>query len=186
MARDLIDAAAHDLGPGIPPSRTQEVPLLGAVGYQRRWRSRDEVAGRTGLPVGQVERLLGRYGSCLDDLIELIGARPALAEPLPGACDYLGAEVVYACTHEGAERLDDVLARRTRIAFECADRGLAAAPLAAGLMAGELGWDHARTEREIARYRRAVAAELAGEREPDDELAYKALTRATDTVPFYG
>ena len=186
MARDLIDAAARDLGSSVPRSRTHGVPLVGALGYEQHWRSRDRIARDAGLAVPEVERLLGRYGSCLDDLIGLIGARPELGEPLPGSGGSLGAEVVYACTHEGAVRLDDVLARRTRVAFEVADRGLAAAPLAARLMAGELGWDHARTEREIAQYRRLVAAALAGEREPDDKLAFEALTQAGDSVPFYG
>ena len=44
-------------------------------------------------------------------------------------------------THEGARHLDDVLTRRTRISIETFDRGVAAAPVAARLMADELGWD---------------------------------------------
>ena len=63
-----------------------------------------------------------------DELLDLIRARPELGEPLPGADDYLGAEVVYAASHEGALHLDDVLARRTRISIEAWDRGVSAAP----------------------------------------------------------
>jgi glycerol-3-phosphate dehydrogenase len=174
MARDLIDAAAHDLGPDVPPSRTHEVPLVGAVGYPQRWAARDHIAAASGLSVAQVERLLGRYGSCIDDLLELIAGRPGLGTPLPGAGGYLAAEVSYACTHEGALHLDDVLARRTRIAFELADRGIAAAPQAAALMAAELGWDAARTSQEVARYRDGIAAMLAAEQAPDDALAFQA------------
>ena len=37
----------------------------------------------------------------------------------------VGAEAVYAVTHEGALHLDDVLTRRTRVSIETADRGLA-------------------------------------------------------------
>jgi glycerol-3-phosphate dehydrogenase len=210
MARDLIDAAAGDLaapggggparqdggrparpdggqpgGPGaVPPSRTHEVPLLGAAGFAERWASRGRLAADSGLPAGQVERLLGRYGSCIDDLLELIGRRPELASPLGGS-GYLAAEIVYACTHEGAVRLDDVLARRTRIAIETRDRGLAAAGPAAALMAAELGWDDARTSREVAQYGQVIAAEQAAQGEPDDRLAYQALVKAGDPVPFY-
>ena len=79
-----------------------------------------------------------------------------------------------------------MLARRTRIAIETRDRGLAAAPQAAALMAAELGWDDERTSREIAQYGQAVAAELAAEREPDDQLAYQARLKAPDPVAFYG
>jgi glycerol-3-phosphate dehydrogenase len=186
MARDLIDAAAADLAGAIPPSRTGDVPLAGAAGYAERWEAREGLAAGSGLPAGQVERLLGRYGSCIDDLLELISKRPGLGQPVGGSGGYLGAEIVYACSHEGAARLDDVLARRTRIAMETRDRGLAAASQAAALMAAELGWDDARTSREVAQYGQAVAAELAAEREPDDQLAYQARLKAADPVAFYG
>ncbi len=53
---------------------------------------------------------------------------PELAEPLVHAEDYLGGEVVYAVTHEGARHLDDVLTRRTRISIETFDRGVLCAP----------------------------------------------------------
>jgi len=187
MARDLIDAAARDLfdGDAILPSRTERVPLAGAEGYAGRWAGRRQIAVDGGLPVSQVERLLGRYGSDIDDLLGLIAARPALGQPIPGSGGYLGAEIVFACTHEGAVRLDDVLARRTRTTIETRDRGQEAAPHAAGLMAPELGWTEARTAAEIARYRALVAADLAGEAQPDDLSAYRAKAATPDPVPFY-
>ena len=53
--------------------------------------------------------------------------------------------------------------RRTRIALESADRGRAAAPVVAEIMARVLMWDDARREEEIAIYLseidRAIAAE---------------------------
>jgi glycerol-3-phosphate dehydrogenase len=170
----------------IPPSRTHQVPLVGAAGYAQRWDSRERLASASGLPASQVERLLGRYGSCIDDLLALIAGRPELAQPVGGPGGYLAAEVVYACTHEGAVRLDDVLARRTRIAIESRDRGLAAAPRVAALMAAELGWDGERASREVDQYARAVAADLAAQGEPDDLLASQARAKAPDPVPFYG
>jgi glycerol-3-phosphate dehydrogenase len=185
MARDLIDAAAADLPGPVPPSRTATIPLVGAAGFAERWAGRQRLAAASGLPVGQVERLLGRYGSAVDDLLELVRARPGLGQPVEGAGGYLAAEVVYACTHEGAVRLDDVLARRTRTAIEVRDRGLAAAPRAAALMAGELGWDEARAGQEVTRYRDAVTADLAAQAEPDDLGAYRAAAAAAHPVPFY-
>jgi glycerol-3-phosphate dehydrogenase len=185
MARDLIDAAVADLPGLVPPSRTGALPLVGAAGFAERWAGRQRLAAASGLPVGQVERLLERHGSAVDDLMGLIRGRPELAKPVDGAGGYLAAEVVYACTHEGAVRLDDVLARRTRTAIEVRDRGLAAAPRAAALMAGELGWDEARTRQEVSRYRDIVAADLAAQSEPDDLRAYQAQASAPDPVPFY-
>jgi len=185
MARDLIDAAARGLGRTVPPSRTRAVPLVGAAGYAERWDARQQIAQRSDLPAAEIERLLGRYGSTIDDLLELISRRPELRQRLRGANGYLAAEIVYGCTHEGAMRLDDVLARRTRIAFETRDSGLEAAPQAAALMAPELGWDDARVRREIAHYRQAVAADLAAQDQPDDKLAVEARLQADDPAPFY-
>ena len=186
MARDLIDAAAADLPGPVPPSRTGALPLVGAAGFAERWAGRQRLAAASGLPVAQVERLLGRYGSAVDDLLGLVRARPELGQPVEGAGGYLAAEIVYACTHEGAVRLDDVLARRTRTTIEVRDRGLAAAPRAAALMAGELGWDEERAGLEVSRYRDAVTADLAAQAEPDDLRAYRAATAAGRAVPFYG
>ena len=188
MARDVVDAAVADLaadGTSGRPSLTHQTPLLGAAGYAERLASAAELAARSGLAAAQVERLLNRYGSCADDLLNLIASRPDLGQQLPGGAGYLAAEIAYACSHEGAVRLDDALARRTRIAIETRDRGLAAAPAAAALMAGELGWDPARTQRELEEYRQGVAADLAAQAEPDEKLAYQARLTAPDPAPFY-
>ena len=184
MARDVIDAAAADLG-ARGPSLTHQIPLLGAAGYAERLSAADRLAARSGLPTAQVERLLNRYGSCADDLLDLIASRPDLAHQLPGGAGYLAAEIAYACSHEGAVRLDDALARRTRITIETRDRGLAAAPAAAALMAEELGWDPARTRRELEQYQQSVAAALAAQAEPDEKQAYQARVAAADPAGFY-
>src|SRR5690606_32276501 len=101
----------------------------------------------------RIEHLLRRYGTLTDELLDLIRARPELVEPVPGADDYILAEIVYAASHEGALHLDDVLARRTRISIEAWDRGVSAAPVAAELMGEVLGWDAERREREVSAYR---------------------------------
>jgi len=117
-----------------------------------------------------------------DELLDLIRSDPSLLEPLPGTDDYIGAEVVYAATHEGALHLDDVLARRTRISIESWDRGVSAAPVAAALMASALGWDEARTEREVATYLKRVEAERASQEQPDDASADRVRLEAPDIV----
>ncbi len=180
MGKDAIDAAVAALD--APPSVTEDIGLVGADGYAAAKNRRSRIARTSGLAVSQVDHLLERYGARVDDLVALIADRPALAEPLAGAEDYLGAEVVYAVTHEGALHLDDVLARRTRISIEAWDRGVAAAPVAAALMAGELGWDAARIEREIAAYLERVAAERASQLEPDDAAADRVRLTARDVL----
>ena len=77
------------------------MPLAGAAGYAARWAAAQRIAADSGLPVSQVERLLGRYGADTDDLLALLAARPALGETVPGSGGYLGAEIVFACTPRG-------------------------------------------------------------------------------------
>ncbi|QMU72684.1 glycerol-3-phosphate dehydrogenase/oxidase [Streptacidiphilus sp. P02-A3a] len=184
MARDAVDEAVHGLDQRVPPSCTERVPLAGAEGYQALWNGRAELARTSGLHVARVEHLLNRYGSLVGELLELIAAEPGLAEPLGGADDYLRAEVVHAVRSEGAQRLDDVLARRTRISIETFDRGTASMREAAELMAGELGWDQRRIDREVEQYRIRVAAERESQRQPDDLTAEAARLGAEDIVPL--
>src|SRR5579875_2281244 len=127
MARDAVDTAVRDLGQPVPPSCTDDIPLLGAEGYQALWNSRHLLARQSGLPVSRLGHLLNRYGSAAGDLLALIARSPELAEPIPGAEDYLKAEACYAVTHEGARHLDDVLARRLHISSETQDGGIRAA-----------------------------------------------------------
>jgi len=182
MGRDAVDAAAHSLGGTVPGSITERVPLAGATGFEPRANQRDALAESSGLHRARVDHLLGRYGGLVDEVLALVAERPELAEPLPGAEDYLRAEVVYAVSHEGARHLDDVLTRRTRISIETFDRGVAAAAPAAALMAGELGWDPARTADEVDHYLRRVAAERRSQQELTDLEADEARVAAPDIV----
>lgn len=182
MAKDAVDEAVRALDGAISESVTENIGLLGAEGYEAAWNKRHKIASAYGVHRVRVEHLLNRYGVMTDELLDLIRARPELADPLPGADDYIGAEVVYAATHEGALHLDDVLARRTRISIEAWDRGVAAAPVAAALMGEALGWDAARVEREIALYEKRVEAERASQEQPDDVAADRVRLEAPDVV----
>jgi glycerol-3-phosphate dehydrogenase len=127
--------------------------------------------------------MLNRYGSVVHELLAMIREDPALAEPLPGADDYLAVEARYAVTHEGARHVDDVLARRTRISIESWDRGVAAAPAVAALMAGPLGWTEDQTQREVDHYLARVRAERDSQTKPDDDTAEAARLGAPEIRP---
>ena len=162
---------------------------------ERQVEYRDRIRGETMFPWGVAEVLQlgledvllgagGGYAPSLvlyDELQMAEGAEP-LALPLEGAEDYLAAEVVYAVTHEGARHLDDVLTRRTRISIESFDRGVAAAPAAARLMAAELGWDDARTTEEVEHYLRRVEAERRSQLKGTDQEADEARVSVADIV----
>lgn len=186
MGKDAVDAAAHSLtttgNVTIRDSITDQVPLAGAENYLTRSNQRVLLARRSGLHVARIDHLLSRYGGLVDDLVDLVTSRRALALPLQGAEDYLAAEVVYAVTHEGARHLDDVLTRRTRISIETFDRGVAAAPAAARLMAEELGWSQERIDEEVDHYLRRVEAERQSQLKLTDQEADEARVTVRDIV----
>ena len=183
MAKDAIDEATAALDAIVPKSATEDIALLGAEGYQAAWNKRAKIARAFGVHKVRIEHLLNRYGTMTDELLDLIREDPSLAEALPGADDYLEAEVVYAASHEGSLHLEDVLARRTRISIEAWDRGVSAAPVAARRMASVLGWDEERIEREVANYLKRVAAERDSQTQPDDASADRVRLEAPDIVP---
>src|ERR1035438_1840161 len=182
MAADAVDEAVRSLDARVPDSCTDQVPLTGADGYRALWNQRHALAASAGVHVARIEHLLNRYGSCVHELLAMLRDEPSLATPLPGADDYLQVEALYAVTHEGARHLDDVLARRTRISIEAWDRGVAAAPVVAGLMAGPLNWDDDQMHREIEHYLARVQAERDSQTKLDDDTAEAARLGAPDIV----
>ena len=184
MAADAVDEAAGSLDARVPASVTADLPLAGAAGYRALWNQRRSLAAGAGIHVARAEHLLGRYGSFIHELLDLIRADRTLAEPLLGADDYLAVEALYAVTHEDARHVDDVLARRTRISIESWDRGVAAAPRVADLMADVLGWNEAARDREVEYYLGRVAAERDSQTKPDDDTAEAARLGAPDIAAF--
>ena len=110
----------------------------------------------------------------------LLDADPELGKPLESASEYLKAEVVYAASHEGAQHLEDILTRRTRISIEVPDRGEAAAEEVARLVAPILGWDDQHVAEEIEHYRLRVLAERDSQQQLDDDTADAARLGAPD------
>jgi glycerol-3-phosphate dehydrogenase len=157
MSAAAVDVAGRQLGADLEPSRTNEVALIGASGLDA---ARAELR-RQGFDAAAVEHLVHRYGALAVEVGAEALREPALAAELPAAGPYIAAEVDYAVAREGALHVEDVLARRTRISFETADGGLAAAPLVAETMGRRLGWSPERIGAEIQSYRRWVETERA-------------------------
>jgi glycerol-3-phosphate dehydrogenase len=178
-------AGSHS-GPGWRPSCTDQVPLLGAEGFASWWDRRDQVAQARGLPSRQVERLLHRYGSLAGEVLAAANDRPSLLEPVDRSGGYLGAEFVYAATHEGARHLDDVLSRRARVSIETSDGGVGCAPTVAELIAPVLGWDEARLAAEVEDYcRQAALVKRAATEVTSDEEAAR-LAEGTPSLFGFG
>src|SRR5882757_1714203 len=112
----------------------------------------DALAAEYGLHPYRIRHVLDRYGSMIRDVLEPGLTDAELLQTVPGAPDYLMAEIRYAVTHEGALHLEDVLTRRTRISIEYPHRGVDSAPAVAALIGAILGWDDERREAEVQNY----------------------------------
>ena len=178
MARDAVNAAVEQLTAqtGVPVSQsiTEHIPLLGATGFDHVWQIRDALADRADISRAHIELMLRRYGTETEYLVDLMEGDPALSMPLPGAREHLAVEAIFAASHESVQHLDDVLVRRMRISFESADRGVAAAPVVADLIAPILAWDAQRRDAEVASYLARVEAEHESNSLPDDVSAERA------------
>ncbi len=146
MARDVIDAV---LGPNAAkdrPSDTAERRLAGAADPDALARIAGELSTIAAVRETGPEtaaRLVARHGTEAPAVVAL-GAELGLVRPLVADRPFLEAEVAWAARHELALSLDDVLARRTRLAQELPDRGAAVAPRVAAILGAEFDWGDAR------------------------------------------
>jgi len=177
MAEDAVDLAADDIPARMAPSITEKVPLVGADGYFALVNQTVHLGQMYGLHPYRVKHLLDRYGSLIDEVLDQASGKPELLQPITDAPAYLQVEVVYAAAAEGALHLDDILARRTRIAIEYSHRGVNCAEQVAQLVAPVLGWDADAVDREVKTYQARVEAEVQSQAQPDD-LSADALRAA--------
>ncbi len=154
MASDAVDAAvaarAELVIDPVPACRTDELPLVGAVGYAAAWNSRERTAREAGMPVSTIEHLLRRHGDRVRTVLDLVANDPKLGESIHPDAPYLMAEAVVAVTREGALGLDDVLVRRTRLALETRNGGVDVAQRVGETLAPFMGWDQSRVSEEVA------------------------------------
>lgn len=117
MAEQAVDAAVRRTGRDVHeyPCRTKTLPLVGAFTSPASCGS-DEVAGRPG---SAPERLVRRYGRYADQVwqlrhsVEVPGVD--LGEPVVDGRPVLGVEFAFGVLAEGAQKVDDLVERRTRL-----------------------------------------------------------------------
>jgi glycerol-3-phosphate dehydrogenase len=154
MARDVIDTV---LGPADAKKRrsdTAERRLVGAADVDALARIAGELSTIPAVRDAGPEtapRLVARHGTDAPAVVAL-GAETDLIRPLVPGRFFLEAEVAWAVRHELAFSLDDILARRTRLAQELPDRGAAIAPRVAEIVGAQLGWGTSRQRLEVDSY----------------------------------
>jgi len=146
MAEDTVDALRPYIT-GLRSTRTKNLRLHG-VGP---WR-----------PTTELEtNLYQRFGEEAPVILEMIAANNLLGEcPIEGQ-PYVAAEFVFCARSEMATSLIDLLTRRTRAHLHDARATLRGAARIAAYVAGELHWNDADVQRELAAYESLVRSEFS-------------------------
>jgi glycerol-3-phosphate dehydrogenase len=184
MARDAVDFALGPAGAAAKPSVTKTIPLTGAVGLRAAESELRALCEAFDWGDALTDHLLHRYGANIRDIVAICETDPSMAAPLGAAAAYLRAEIVYAITHEGALHLDDIMLRRTRMAFEYEAHALAALDEVSAIAAAQLGWTARQRQAEQDAYRDAAAAAVAAALESDDANASRIRSAAPGLVPM--
>jgi glycerol-3-phosphate dehydrogenase len=149
MAQDTVDDAVVVGGLPERPCVTEHLPLHGCLG-------RDDPA----LPAAEHMQM---YGSDAAEVQGFLDEDPAHRVLLHPRLPYHRGQITWATRHEMARTLEDALARRTRALLLDARASIEAAPVAAALMARELGrdpaWSHAQVQEYTALAQGYVPAE---------------------------
>lgn len=161
MSEDAVDEAINHLRRIVPDSTTENLAIVGAEGYSVLINQIPKLAVQYGISQERVRHLLDRYGSLIDEVLAPAAEDPSLLEPLIAGLSYIKAEARYAITDEAALSIDDILSRRTRIAFEASDSGLSITKYLAELFAKHLNW----SKEEISESIKAFESQVFRQRE---------------------
>lgn len=159
MAKDAVDLAVLDLRRLVSDSVTEKLPLIGADGYFALKQQIAKIGESYAISEETITHLLDRYGSLIEEIIEIIAADASMALPLIPDLPYLRAEIAHAASHEGALSVEDVLLRRTRISFEASDSGRSVAADVAEIIGAHLGWQAKERSASVAAFVAVVASE---------------------------
>jgi glycerol-3-phosphate dehydrogenase len=146
MALDTVDHAVRQfhLTASQPECQTAHFPVLGSNNYDEKG---DLALVRNFGFAADIAAYLNRtYGDQAELVAKLAagGYAARLVENHP----VLEAEVLFAARYELAERVIDVLARRTPLALLDTEAARKAAPRVLEIMSAEFGWDQSRCDQE--------------------------------------
>lgn len=158
MAEDTVNYAlkAYHLAPPRPVCQTEQLPILGGAAYQATGHL--ELAKEYGFDADVAAYLHRTYGDQAKRVAKL--AKEGFGGRLVENHPVLDAEVIYAARHELAERVIDVLARRTPLALLDTAATRQAVPRVLEIMSNERGWDSKRKEEETLLVEKRLAEAL--------------------------
>jgi glycerol-3-phosphate dehydrogenase len=147
MAGKAVDLIFKKMGRHSPRSKTETTPIFGG-----QIENFDDYLGKLqerrpyGLENGVLAALIHNYGCEYPGVLKYIDENHDLAYRVANT-NVLKAEIIHAVREEMAEKLGDVIFRRTDLGTGC-HPGEDALLQCARLMASELGWDEDRSKKE--------------------------------------
>jgi glycerol-3-phosphate dehydrogenase len=149
VAEKTVDLVFKKLGKQPPPCRTHETPVHGGA-IRRINDFVNQEMGRSvhGLPPAVIKSLVGNYGAAYADTLKYLETDKNAAEPITPGAEILKSEVLYNIREEMAQKLADVIRRRTELG-SAGYPGDEAVKNCAAIMAAEYSWNPERVQQEI-------------------------------------
>ena len=149
VAQKTIDLVYKKMGKNAPKCQTEDIPLYG--GNIERFKDFVDNAVKSkpySLDEKVMKHLSYNYGSAYNDILRYGEKDKKWMELVTDSKEVLKAEVLHGVREEMAQKLSDVILRRTDLGTAI-NPGDAALKESAQIMAFELGWDDARMKQEI-------------------------------------
>jgi len=153
-AEKAIDVVFKKLGRNSSRSKTSTTPIYGGkIGYFKEFLNKAIKSHSPALSAEVVYSLAHNYGSEYQEVLKYVDENPSWARTV-GKSKVIGAEVIHAVREEMAQKLVDVVFRRTDLGTG-GFPGEDAINACAELVALEMGWNNDRIQREIDEVRAA-------------------------------
>jgi glycerol-3-phosphate dehydrogenase len=148
MAEKAITLVGKKLGKKLPNSETERTAIYGGEISSFEEFLHQAISNNTPkLSTDVIRSLVCNYGSEYEKVLRLVDENSALAETVPDT-HVLKAEVIHAVRQEMAQKLGDVVFRRTELGTG-EHPGEKALQICANLMANELSWSESRVTIEL-------------------------------------
>jgi glycerol-3-phosphate dehydrogenase len=159
VAAKTIDLIIKKLGHRPPPCRTDSIPIHGGAITRFDDFVAQEMNRRAhNLSPEIIKPLIHNYGVAYHEVLKCCDPDSAVAQTVTEDSEVLKAEVLYGIREEMAQKLVDVIRRRTELG-SAGYPGDEAVHGCAAIMAKERGWNAARVQSEIEEARAVYRAE---------------------------
>ncbi|WP_088241546.1 glycerol-3-phosphate dehydrogenase/oxidase [Calothrix rhizosoleniae] len=149
VAQKAIDLVWRKLKRVPVKCRTQDTPVWGGdIEYMNTFMEEAVAKEADQLSAEVIRHLVRTYGSAYSKVLAYLDENPVWKEVIPNS-NIIQAEVIYAVREQMAEKLVDVVLRRTDLGT-LGYPGMEPLRLCAQLMAEELDWNEARIEAELS------------------------------------